>query len=134
MSVMRPTGSACVDRFRSWALARLPEPQELDDLRASIEFYQPEDLPEMIEIVREAQRVCMAGQEEVRVRVRDELEQQGLKDELLQRGPKSIEDELRWFADVEFCTRWSGRVQFLLKVLGLLEKELQGYETAGGSD
>jgi len=92
MSVMQPTGSACTDRFERWAKARLPEPHELDNLRAGIELYQPEDLPRMIEIVREAQRVCMARRDEVLMRRKDEqqqrLKQQRLKGELPQKTPK----------------------------------------------
>jgi hypothetical protein len=73
MSVMKPPGSVCVDRFRSWATARMPESYEVDDALAGVELYQPEDLPELIEIFREVERACLDAANEVHMRGLDEL-------------------------------------------------------------
>ena len=137
MSVMDTTGSTFIDRFRSWAMAR-PEPDEVDGALAGLELYQPKDLPEMIEILREVERVCMAAQNEVHMRGVDEQRQRvnqlHLKGELPRRRPISIEEELRECVQSEFIGRWTRRALFLGEVRRLLEEELQSQETAGGSD
>jgi hypothetical protein len=137
MSVMDTTGSAFIDRFGRWVNARLPELHELDDLLASIELYQPEDLPKMIEMLREAEGVCMAVTDRIRARQLDEQRQQikqsKLEGKLYEEHP-SIEQQLRWFIRSEFRARWMGRAESMGEVCELLEEELRGREPAGGSD
>jgi hypothetical protein len=111
-------------------MSRLPEPHELDALRASVEFYEPKNLREMIEILGEAERACMAGQDEVRMQLRDE-QRQRLREP--HDGRRGIQDQLRRFVQVEFCVRWDRRILFLWEVRKLLEDELQSQEPAGGS-
>jgi hypothetical protein len=138
MSVTESTGSACVDRFRSWAMARLPESCEVDDLLAGLDLYQPRDLPEMIENLREAERACRAAANEIHGRFlaerRQRIDRQHLNTESHLRRPSSIEQELRRAAQSEFCARWWRRTEFLEEVRELLEEELQSPETSGGSD
>jgi hypothetical protein len=137
MSLMESTGSASVDRFRSWAMARLPEQYEVDDALAGVELYQPEDLPELIEIFREAEKACFDAADWLHARRLDEQrqrrEQMRPKGERFQKDPPNIKHELRGKAQVEFIVRWQGRALFLGEVRKLLEEELQSQETAVGS-
>jgi hypothetical protein len=138
MSVVESTGSACVDRFRSWATARMPEAYEVDDVLAGVELYQPEDLPELIEMFREAEKACMAAQNEAHMRLLDEdqqrIDQLRLKGELPRRGSISIEEELRGWVQYEFIERWTRRALFLGEIRKLLEGEPESLETVGGPD
>jgi hypothetical protein len=123
MSVMAPTGSACIDRFSRWAMAGVPVPQELDDLCVGIEHYQPEDLPEMIETLRKAEMACMSWRHDQSIQAEKARQQW---------RHKSIEDYLSWWARAEFFGRWAIRMQFLREVREFLEGELRSCEAAGG--
>jgi hypothetical protein len=137
MSVMDATGSAFIGRFGRWVNARLPELHELDDLLASVELYQPEDLPKMIEMLREAEGVCMAAQNKVYLRRLDEhrrrREQLRLIGERFEDDPSDIKQEFRGKVQVEFIVRWQRRAESLEKVRELLEEELRSQETAAES-
>jgi hypothetical protein len=137
MSVMDSTGSACVDSFRSWATARMSEACEVDDALAGIELYEPEDLPKMIAILRDTERVYMAATDRIRVRLLDEQRQQR-KQSKLEEKPydenPSIEEQLRWCIQTEFRARWMVRAEFPGEVREILEEKLQSRQTTGGSD
>lgn len=137
MSVMAPTGSVCTERLERWAKARLPEPYELDDMYAVIEQYKPEDLPKMIESLREAENACMAAHDEVHPRLEDDqqrLEQLELRGEFHEKDLGNIEHYLRQYVQSEFCAWWRSRAVCLDEVRLRLERELEIHETAGGSD
>src|ERR1700685_1141782 len=112
---MDSTGSACVDRFRSWAAARLSEPHEVDDALAGVELYEPEDLSKMIAILRDTERVYMAATDRIHVRLLDEKRQQikqlKLEGKLYEEN-HSIEEQLRWCIQTEFRARWMVRAEF----------------------
>ena len=133
---MQPTG-ASTDHLERWAKARLPESYELDDMYAMIELYQPEDLPKMIESLREAESACMAAHNKAHLRLEDEqrrLERLELKGELHEKDLRNIEHYLRQYVQFEFCAWWRSRAVCLDEVRLRLERELEICETAGGSD
>jgi hypothetical protein len=110
-------GSACIERFRRWAMDPAPAPRRLEELRAGVELYQPDDLPEMIEILREAERICMTELHEIRVRMpRDRSP----------RGARDTAQRLSDIIDAESHRRWGIRMQFLQELRHLLEAEPQG--------
>jgi hypothetical protein len=47
--------------FRDWIVSSVAPPPMREDVLARIEHFNPEDLSEMIDIVRQAERSCLAG-------------------------------------------------------------------------
>jgi len=125
MSVPQPTGLTCADLFRNWAMASVPVPRALDDLRGCIELYQPDDLPEMIEILREAEHACRAGLDDVKTLSQNERQQ---------RSAQNTEHRLSIIVHAESFGQWGRRIQFLQEVRHFLEREWQSYQTDSASN
>lgn len=104
-----------IELFRAWVMPPASTPS-VDELRSRIGRYGPDDLPEMIEIVREAEVVCIVGLGDLNRQIRDEREQADI-----QHGERDI-SILIWAEAVE---RRDSRIRWLQNLRRYLEKELE---------
>lgn len=125
MSVTPLTGSDCAYRFRHWAIAPAPAPSDVEDLCAGIRHYQPEDLPELIEILHEAEQVCAAELADAKTRLQNDRRQEG--------GGNTVQ-RLSAIVRAESCGRWGRRMQFLQELRHFLEQEQQTHTTNCAAD
>lgn len=94
----------------------------MDDLRTCIELYRPDDLTEMVEILREAEHVCKAGLDDLRTLSQNERQQ---------RRANNTERRLSTIIHAESFGQWGRRIQFLQEVRRFLEDERRR-DQAGG--
>lgn len=107
--------------FRRWLMPAVPAPS-IPELRVRIASYRSDDLPEMIEAVRDAEAACAVGLGDLNQQIRDERQQAGV-----QRGECDM-SILIWSEAVE---RWDSRIAWLQSVRRYLEKEQQRHKDAG---
>ncbi len=117
-----PTG---VGYFRRLVMASvsMPSSSARDELHARIARLQPEDLPEMIEVVCEAERRCLRRLGELHRRTRAERE-------------RSAADASEWARKVQLVViqgevvEWDARIRWLQDMRRFLERESQGSEVS----
>jgi hypothetical protein len=109
------------EHFRRWVMATMSMPFVGQDLHAGIVGFEPEDVPEMVEIVREAEMTCMQQLQECNRRTRPAGE---------------AADTDGWARTVELFGRhrelmeWDTRIRWLQDVRRHLENERQRSEIA----
>lgn len=107
--------------FRNWVMPGVST-TSIPELRTRIAGYGPEDLPEMIEAVREAETACAIGLGDLNRQIRNEREEADV-----QRGECDM-SILIW---AEATERWDSRITWLQNVRRYLEKEQRQHEDAG---
>ncbi len=126
---VRPRKSRCVptaagvEHFRGWMRGVVAVPPVREELHAKIALCQPEDLPEMIAAVREAEQGCLSklhGEQ-----WRKQREQRALSAHDWQRRMALLVSS----GDVAW---WGARIEWLQSVRGALEKEKERYEAEHG--
>jgi hypothetical protein len=106
------SGRARVKAFRCWVMAALSgAAQEPDEI---VSLCGAKDLPEMIEVIYEAERACHAGFREVRQRARQEYCQKDVRDGQRRMGIMVCSERVAW---------WDGRLKWLMSVRSYLERE-----------
>lgn len=114
----RPTS---IEHFERWVLASVSMPAICEELHAANLRYEPEDLPAMIEIVREAEMFCIQRLQECGRRSRPEQE---------------TTDIGEWARTIELLVthrevmEWNTRIKWLQEVRRHLEKKRQRSEVA----
>jgi len=116
-----PAARTNLEFFRRWVMPAAST-TSIPELRARIAGYRPEDLPEMIEALREAETACAIGLGDLNEQIRNERQQAGV-----QRGECDM-SILIW---AEATGRWDSRIAWLQNVRRYLEKEQQRHEDAG---
>lgn len=114
-----------VERLRQW-VGRRSASRYLgwEELQAGLGRYRPEDLPGMIEVMREAQLACLTGLQDLNVRPRDARRQVPAEE-----APRPV----NVFARAGVVEPLGGRLEWLQTVHRYLAWELQSYEEAGAS-
>jgi hypothetical protein len=113
-----PAERVDMEFFRRWVMPSVST-VPARELRARIARYGPDDLTEMIEMVREAEMACAVGLGGLNRQIRDEREEAGI-----QRGACDM-SILIWAEAVE---RWSSRIVWLQNVRRYLEKAQRQHE------
>jgi len=105
---------AGAERFERWMRASVSTPPVREELHAKIALCRPVDLPRMVEVVREAEEVCVGKLQGVNFRVRSRREE--------------IDPE-EWHARMDLVVStgdqawWDSRIKWLQKVRVYLEEE-----------
>lgn len=108
--------SAGLDHFERWIRASVPLPPVREELDARIALCRPKDLPRMIEIVREAEALCLSKVQALNFRLR---------------ASREARDEMKWQQRMELVVTsgdhawWESRTRWLQKVRVYLESELR---------
>jgi DNA-binding PadR family transcriptional regulator len=110
---------AGVTHFKSWLLASTATPPLREELQAKIAFCGPEDLPRMIEIVREAERACAMQLEDLNERMRRERRLRGDDQWRRLMGIIVTAGDVAW---------WDSRIRWLQTLRQYLQSEGQRYE------
>jgi DNA-binding PadR family transcriptional regulator len=110
-----PEGAA---HFKNWLRASTATPPVREELQAKIAFCGPEDLPRMVEIVREAELACAAQLEDLNERMRRQRRLEG--DEPWRRlmGMIVTAGDVAW---------WDSRIKWLQALRQYLQSEGQRY-------
>jgi DNA-binding PadR family transcriptional regulator len=109
--------------FQRWLLASTSMPPVREELLAKIAFCAPADLPRMIEIVRDAERACMAQLENLNERVRRERRLAGEDQWQQLMGVLVAAGDAAW---------WDARIKWLQDLRQHLQQEGQRYQTGRG--
>jgi hypothetical protein len=109
---------AGIVHFRRWLLASTATPPVREELQAKISFCGPEDLPRMIEIVREAEMACAVQLEDLNERMR--------RQRLLDRDDawRRLMGMIVTAGDVAW---WDSRIKWLQALRQYLQREGQRY-------
>jgi hypothetical protein len=109
---------AGIAHFRRWLRASTATPPVREELQAKIGFCGPEDLPRMVEIVREAELACAAQLEDLNERMR--------RQRLLDRDDawRRLTGMIVTAADVAW---WDARIKWLQTLRQYLQREGQRY-------
>jgi len=109
---------AGIAHFRRWLRASTATPPVREELQAKIAFCGPEDLPRMIEIVREAELACAAQLEDLNERMRRQRRLEG--DDAWRRlmGIIVTAGDVAW---------WDARIKWLQALRQYLQREGQRY-------
>ena len=109
---------AGIAHFRRWLRASTATPPLREELQAKIAFCGPEDLPRMVEIVREAELACAAQLEDLNERMR--------RQRLLDRDDawRRLTGMIVTAADVAW---WDARIKWLQTLRQYLQREGQRY-------
>jgi len=109
---------AGIAHFRRWLRASTATPPVREELQAKIAFCGPEDLPRMVEIVREAELACAAQLEDLNQRMR--------RQRLLDRDDawRRITGMIVTAGDVAW---WDARIKWLQTLRQYLQREGQRY-------
>jgi DNA-binding PadR family transcriptional regulator len=110
---------AGIAHFRRWLRASTATPPLREELQAKIAFCGPEDLPRMIEIVREAESACAAQLEDLNERMRRERRLQGDDQWRRLMGMIVTAGDVAW---------WDSRIRWLQALRQYLQREGQRYE------
>jgi DNA-binding PadR family transcriptional regulator len=110
---------AGITHFRRWLRASTATPPLREELQAKIAFCGPEDLPRMIEIVREAELACAAQLEDLNERMRRERRLQGDDQWRRLMGMIVTAGDVAW---------WDARIRWLQALRQYLQKEGQRFE------
>jgi hypothetical protein len=110
---------AGIAHFRRWLRASSATPPVREELQAKIAFCGPEDLPRMVEIVREAELACAAQLEDLNQRMR--------RQRLLDRDDawRRLTGMIVTAGDVAW---WDARIKWLQTLRQYLQREGQRYE------
>jgi DNA-binding PadR family transcriptional regulator len=111
-----PAGMA---HFRRWLLASTATPPLREELQAKIAFCEREDLPRMIQIVREAELACGAQLKDLNERMRRERRLQGDDQWRRLMGMIVTAGDVAW---------WDARIRWLQALRQYLQREGQRYE------
>jgi DNA-binding PadR family transcriptional regulator len=109
--------------FQRWLLASTSMPPVREELLAKIAFCAPADLPRMIEIVRDAERACMAQLENLNEQVRRERRLAGEDHWQQMMGVLVTAGDAAW---------WDARIKWLQDLRQYLQREGQRYQTSRG--
>jgi hypothetical protein len=109
---------AGIAHFRRWLRASTSTPPVREELQAKIAFCGPEDLPRMVEIVREAELACAAQLEDLNKRMR--------RQRLLDRDDawRRMTGMIVTAGDVAW---WDARIKWLQTLRQYLQREGQHY-------
>ena len=109
---------AGIAHFRRWLRASTATPPVREELQAKIAFCGPDDLPRMIEIVREAELACAAQLEDLNERMR--------RQRLLDRDDawRRLMGMIVTAGDVAW---WDARIKWLQTLRQYLQREGQRY-------
>ena len=110
---------AGITHFREWLLASTATPPLREELQAKIAFCGREDLPRMIEIVREAELACGAQLKDLNERMRRERRLQGDDQWRRLMGMIVTAGDVAW---------WDARIRWLQALRQYLQREGQRYE------
>lgn len=116
---------AGVEHFRRWLRASTQTPPVREELHAKIALWGAEDLPRLIEIVREAEIACTQQLQELNRRTRREHESTAASEWSRVKQLIVTSGELAW---------WDARIRWLQDVRLYLERESQcrPHAEAGG--
>ncbi|HKH79080.1 MAG TPA: hypothetical protein VJ996_03615 [Solirubrobacteraceae bacterium] len=112
---------AGVEYFSRWVRASVSTPPVREELHAKIALCGPDDLPEMIEIVRSAEAACMVRLRGLNWRIQDERQETGPQDWKRRMSIAGMAGDAAW---------WGGRIKWLQDVRSYLEKERQRHEAS----
>ncbi len=104
--------------FRHWLRASSATPPVREELQAKIAFCGPEDLPRMIEIVREAELACAAQLEDLNERMRRQRRLEGDDPWRRLMGMIVTAGDVAW---------WDSRIKWLQALRQYLQNEGQRY-------
>jgi hypothetical protein len=109
---------AGIAHFRRWLRASTATPPVREELQAKISFCGPEDLPRMVEIVREAELACAVQLEDLNERMR--------RQRLLDRDDawRRLTGMIVTAGDVAW---WDARIKWLQTLRQYLQREGQRY-------
>jgi DNA-binding PadR family transcriptional regulator len=114
---------AGITHFRRWLRASTATPPVREELQAKIAFCGPEDLPRMIEIVREAELACAGQLEKLNERMRRERMLDGDDEWRRLMGMIVTAGDVAW---------WDSRIRWLQALRQYLQREGQRYTTGQG--
>jgi hypothetical protein len=110
-----PTTSGDLQIFKNWIAASVTPPAFEQDMLSAIARCGPEDIPAMLDIVRDAELRCLAEVSSLNRRRRAE-----------RAGTDSpAGTRLSLIVHSEFSSRWSQRLEWLRDVRGYLQEELR---------
>lgn len=121
----RPTG---VELFRRWVMDLVPAPPAECDVLSDLDGYEPEDVPAMIDVLRQAELACLTGLNEFNRRTHAEREQAQAQDH----DPRARVD-MSMIVRTEIVERWHGRITWLQDVRQYLEREQRREGVAASS-
>ena len=117
-----PVARGDLEDFRRWVMPAVSTPSSIPELRARLAGYRSQHLPEMIELVREAEMACAVELDDLNRQIRNERQQDGIQD-----GECDM-SILIWAEAVE---RWDSRITWLQNVRRYLERQQEQHEDAG---
>jgi DNA-binding PadR family transcriptional regulator len=106
---------AGVGAFRAWVRESVSTPPVREELHAKIALCQPRDLPRLIEVVREAERVCVFQLQAMNRRLRARREALPARDWAATMDLAVAAGETAW---------WDSRIKWLQGVRVFLDQEL----------
>jgi DNA-binding PadR family transcriptional regulator len=109
---------AGVAHFKHWLRASTATPPVREELQAKIAFCGPEDLPRMVEIVREAELACAAQLEDLNERMRRQRRLEGDDPWRRLMGMIVTAGDVAW---------WDSRIKWLQALRQYLQSEGQRY-------
>ncbi len=104
--------------FKHWLRASSATPPVREELQAKIAFCGPEDLPRMVEIVREAELACAAQLEDLNERMRRQRRLEGDDPWRRLMGMIGTAGDVAW---------WDSRIKWLQALRQYLQSEGQRY-------
>jgi DNA-binding PadR family transcriptional regulator len=110
---------AGIAHFRGWLRSSTATPPLREELQAKIAFCGPDDLPRMIEIVREAELACAVQLEDLNERMRRERRLRGDDQWRRLMGMIVTAGDVAW---------WDARIRWLQALRQYLQREGQRYE------
>jgi hypothetical protein len=115
---------AGIEHFCEWMWASVSTPPVREELHAKIELCQPEDLPRMVEVVREAEAVCTGKLDGLNWRLRSHRKDLAIEDFRARMGLVVSTGDQAW---------WESRIKWLQKVRVYLEAECKRYQSESRS-
>jgi DNA-binding PadR family transcriptional regulator len=109
--------------FKNWLRASSATPPVREELQAKISFCGPEDLPRMVEIVREAELACAAQLEDLNERMRRQRRLEGDDPWRRLMGMIVTAGDVAW---------WDSRIKWLQALRQYLQSEGQRYAAERG--
>jgi DNA-binding PadR family transcriptional regulator len=113
-----------VAQFERWLLASSGTPLVREELQAKIAFCRPQDLPRMLELVREAELACVAQLQEFNERRRRERRRAGEDRWTELMGLVVATGDVVW---------WDARSKWLQALRRYLQQEAQRYAVGAAS-
>src|ERR1700678_2097930 len=114
---------AGIAHFRRWLRASTATPPVREELQAKIAFCGPEDLPRMVEIVREAELACTAQLEDLNERMRRQRRLEAADPWRRLMGMIVTAGDVAW---------WDSRIKWLQALRQYLQSEGQRYAAERG--